>query len=118
MTFSFWNHHFAHEATVEGNVSDVRQHVIGYYRASSKSARVLSESADRTAIRRGSIFMSFCGIGKETWSRHFIGLGFEPIEPHRTKITWSIDMKYCGLTAGKNYLIDECQKLVATLREA
>src|SRR5215472_2599985 len=107
MKFAWWIHKYEYQDTVEKDAYFIRQQLAEYYRASARTVGWKSEPGC-LEVERGSLLFSMCGIGPETWCQHVLGVNLESVAPQRTVLRWEIRMKYCGLTAGKNYLIDEC----------
>jgi len=112
MKFSWWMHKYEYEAAIEKDANSALRQLTEYYQASSRAARVKTTS-DGLEVERGSLLFSIFGIGPETWCRHVLRVSLQSDGTHRTLLRWKIEMKFCGVTAGKNYLIDECKRVIS-----
>ena len=112
MKFSWWIHKYEYEGAVETDADTALRQLTEYYQTSSRAARVATTS-DGLEVERGSLFFSISGVCPETWCRHVLRVRLQRDGAHRTLLRWNIEMKLCGATAGKNYLIDECKRVIS-----
>jgi hypothetical protein len=116
MTFAWWTHQFDDEQMIQKDTDSALRQLTEFYRRSSPSAR-LQPIAGGLEVERGSLFFSVFGFCPETWCHHTLRINLERLDSGQTKIRWDIELKFCGMTVGKNYLLDECRKLSSMLNE-
>jgi len=113
MKFSIWNQHWGHKEIINLSSEQAYNGLLEHYRQSSKSFTLDSEDFPRGfSFNRGNILLSVLCIGSELWCKHVVDIDIQEIEKSKTQIDWKINLKLCGLQAGKNAIIEECKKVV------
>jgi hypothetical protein len=113
MRFSIWNQHWEHKEIVNLSPGQVYKGLLEHYMQSSKSLTLDSENFSQGfSFNRGNVILSVLAFGSELWCKHYVDIEIKEIEEGKTQIYWKINLKLCGLQAGKNAIIEECKKVV------
>ena len=84
----------------------------------SKRYRRLEADPERGTllVEKGSLIVSTIVIGPETWCRHTIEIAATQLTSSETQLEFELNLKLLlGLTVGKNFLIEECKKALASM---
>ena len=111
MKFSFWSQQWSHRDTIKGDVSEIIEEFMEYYRTSSSTFKLISKNNNSFKFSRGRKCVSVCGLGSEKWCYHIIGIDFKEINGS-IEIFWDIDLKLFGVQVANNALIKECKELI------
>lgn len=113
MKFSFWNQHWKHKEIINISPDQAYKGLLEHYMQSSKSFTLDKENFSQGfSFNRGNVLVSALCIGSELWCKHYVDIEIQKIEEGKTQIDWKINLKVCGLQAGKNAIIEECKKVV------
>ncbi|MEA4949102.1 MAG: hypothetical protein VB068_05555 [Petrimonas sp.] len=116
MKMSFWNQYWVHKERVNQSPEQVYKRLLKYYRQSSKTFILGKENyPSGFSFQRGRVLLSIFAFGSERWLKHYVDIYITEIKPNETDIRWSIELKLCGLQAGKNAIIEECKRLARPL---
>ncbi|CAB5159584.1 hypothetical protein D3OALGA1CA_4959 [Olavius algarvensis associated proteobacterium Delta 3] len=117
MKASSWNQFWEHKEVVSLSPDQTYEMLLGYYKKSSKSFRLITEYfPSGFRFQRGSYLFSVFGIGIELWCKHFVDVAIQEIDKGKTQIIWNINMKLFGLQAGANAIVEECKATSKYLR--
>ena len=109
--FSWWTHSLTHEEAVPGSRAECYERLLRHYERLGASI-LQSQRPDSLTYARGSLFASCFGFGPETWCRHTVAVRLSHGEDG-VLIKWSVDLKLCGFSVGKNAIVEEFKNLVA-----
>jgi hypothetical protein len=115
MKFSLWNQNFVYSASVTLKKSEAIEQLAALYRRKKHRKLDVFPQDGKLFVVKGSVLASIFSIGPETWLRHNIQVTAIEIAPMETRFEFAINLKIIGLTVGKNFLIEECKSLVASL---
>jgi hypothetical protein len=113
MQFSLWNQYFSHVHQSELGALEAMSKVRAYYEG--KGAKLVKADESSFCVEKGSLVMSILGMGPETWLKHFVVVSSSYLSDGKTEITFNINLKLFGLTAGKNFLLSETKEACAAI---
>lgn len=112
-SFSWWTHLLSHEETVLGSRDGCYQQLLRHYKRLGV-ALLETQPPDSLTYVRGSMWVSCFAFGPETSCRHTVTVRLSDDEDG-VRIQWAVDLKLCGLSVGKNAIIEEFRTLAANV---
>lgn len=112
-SFSWWTHSLTYGVTVPGSRDECYQRLLQHYHRLGMSILESQRPGSLTYVR-GSLLVSCFAIGPETWCRHTVTVRLSD-DDGGVQIKWSVDLKLCGFSVGKNAIVEEIKKLAANL---
>ena len=113
MRLSWWNQHCDHQASVGLSPGEAHERLLAYYKKSSRTFALDDNNPPASfSFHRGHTLVSVLGLGSELSAKHFVDVEIERVTDSESKITWHINLKLFGLQAGRNAIIDECERIL------